>query len=107
MADLFSLSAETGSGMNTSKLEQDGGNIVEYGTNLQQLLADFDEVITNLTSKGMTGYMSTQALSTYGKVKDSLDDYAKSLVQTGNAVLASVEDTKSTSTQTGDSLQVV
>lgn len=107
MSDLFSLTAETGSGMNTSKVESDGNNIVEYGTNLQQLLADFDSVVKKLTSKGMTGYMSEQALAGYGKVKDSLDEYAKALVNTGNAVLESVEDTKSTSTKTGDALQVV
>lgn len=106
MADLFAVTSETGVGINTDAVKNDGQNIFDYGTQLSKLLEDFEGVMTTLTSHGMQGYMSDQALSSYQKVKDSLDEYAKSLIKTGSAVQQSAEDLSTANMTAGDNISV-
>ena len=106
MSDMFNVTAETGYAMNTANVNSDGENIVDFASQLSQVLSDFDDVIVELTNNGMTGYMSDEALGAYQSVKDSLTDYANRLTNTGNAVIASAESISNASQQAGDSISV-
>lgn len=98
MSDLFSI--------NVASVSSSGENINAYGQELKTLLDDFDDVITTLTTSGMTGYMSDRALEAYNSVKENLATYATALINVGSQIQESANASQNTATVTGDNIFV-
>ena len=78
MGDMFQVGV---SGLNTTS-----NSVSEYGQRLQNLLEEFDSVMTTLTNQGLNGGMDEAALAAYNSVKDSLDVYAANIISIGSAI---------------------
>lgn len=107
MDELFHVgSSDEGVNIDTVKVDSDGDNIENYGKSLLKVLNEFDFVMHTLTSKGMHGYMSDEAMKSYKTVKDSLEGYAASLIETGAAVKSSAKNLSTASIVSGDNISV-
>ena len=107
MADLFDITtSEEGLAMSTSNTSDNGDTIYNYGKDLSDVLSGFETAIITLKDAGMKGPMVDSAVSSYYKIKDTLDDYASRLMNTGLAVKEVAENTSAAANAAADNIGV-